>query len=420
VQNDCYFGPHLNGLLNLTLKPNTQQVVMIKREPLKRFKKFAIPESITSNHLLQKVVGQLPSNYNFEIYKCIWQIELKKAKVVALQFPEGLLMFSTMIADILQEFAKVKVVIMGDVTYGACCIDDYTAKALGADFLIHYGHSWYVQVANLSLIPINTTMIQTMYVFVDISIDCDHAIESISSNFHKDDSISLVSTIQFSKSLQVLVTELRAMGFENVSLPQERPLSPGEILGCTSPRLSKDVSKILYVGDGRFHIESIMISNPTVDAFCYDPYSKILTSHEYDHEVMQAQRFEAISKSISAQRFGLILGTLGRQGNLTVFEFFISRLKELGKSVTLVLLSEISPAKLSRFTDIDVWIQIACPRLSIDWGYSFPQPLLSPYEACIVLKSATKWENGNYPMDFYSKKSIVHNTATDYLSKNAS
>ena len=30
---------------------------------------------------------------------------------------------------------------MGDVTYGACCIDDYTALALGCDILIHYGHS---------------------------------------------------------------------------------------------------------------------------------------------------------------------------------------------------------------------------------------------------------------------------------------
>lgn len=117
----------------------------MKREPLKRFKSFAIPDSITSNASLCKVVEQLPSNYNFEIFKSIWQIELKKAKVVALQFPEGLLMFSTMIADILQEFAKVRVIIMGDVTYGACCIDDYTAKALGADFLIHYGHSWYTK-----------------------------------------------------------------------------------------------------------------------------------------------------------------------------------------------------------------------------------------------------------------------------------
>lgn len=30
---------------------------------------------------------------------------------------------------------------MGDVTYGACCVDDFTARALGADFLVHYGHS---------------------------------------------------------------------------------------------------------------------------------------------------------------------------------------------------------------------------------------------------------------------------------------
>lgn len=31
--------------------------------------------------------------------------------------------------------------ILGDVTYGACCIDDYTAIALGSDMLVHYGHS---------------------------------------------------------------------------------------------------------------------------------------------------------------------------------------------------------------------------------------------------------------------------------------
>lgn len=30
---------------------------------------------------------------------------------------------------------------MGDVTYGACCVDDFTARALGADLMVHYGHS---------------------------------------------------------------------------------------------------------------------------------------------------------------------------------------------------------------------------------------------------------------------------------------
>lgn len=38
-------------------------------------------------------------------------------------------------------FTDAEAVVMGDVTYGACCVDDYTARALGADFLVHYGHS---------------------------------------------------------------------------------------------------------------------------------------------------------------------------------------------------------------------------------------------------------------------------------------
>jgi len=61
--------------------------------------------------------------------------------LVALQFPEGLLMFACIIADILESFCNVETLIMGDVTYGACCIDDYTAKALECDFMVHYGHS---------------------------------------------------------------------------------------------------------------------------------------------------------------------------------------------------------------------------------------------------------------------------------------
>lgn len=38
-------------------------------------------------------------------------------------------------------FCGVETLIMGDVTYGACCVDDFSARALGCDFLLHYGHS---------------------------------------------------------------------------------------------------------------------------------------------------------------------------------------------------------------------------------------------------------------------------------------
>lgn len=53
------------------------------------------------------------------------------------------------------------------------------------------------------------------------------------------------------------------------------------------------------------------------------------------------------------------------------------------------------------FDDIDVFVQVACPRLSIDWGYAFNKPLLSPYEANVLLEQDRMFSESYYPMDYY-------------------
>lgn len=65
-------------------------------------------------------------------------------------------------------------------------------------------------------------------------------------------------------------------------------------------------------------------------------------------------------------------------------------------------MSEIFPSKLDLFEDVEAWVQIACPRLSIDWGYAFDKPLLNPYEAQVAFKKENWLER--YPMDFYNKE----------------
>lgn len=52
----------------------------------------------------------------------------------------------------------------------------------------------------------------------------------------------------------------------------------------------------------------------------YDPYSKVFSREYYDHEAMRALRLQAIDKARTAQRWGLIMGTLGRQGSPKVME----------------------------------------------------------------------------------------------------
>lgn len=320
--------------------------------------------------------------------------------------PEGLLIYAPIIADILEQFCGVESIVMGDVTYGACCIDDFTAKALGCDFLIHYAHS--------CLVPVDVTGIKVLYVFVTIEIDTEHLLSTLTHHFPAGSRLTMVSTIQFNPTLHFIQKQLESRGI-TVLTPQIAPLSKGEVLGCTSARLKKrDNNKdnidddswdaIVYLGDGRFHLESAMIHNPEIPAYKYDPYSRKFTIEEYDFKQLDDVRREAVNVARKGKTAGLILGSLGRQGNPVTLNMLYERLKERGLDVVTVVLSEIFPDKLAMFDDVDFWVQVACPRLSIDWGYAFPKPLLTPYEAMVAMDSDEDWKKlGYYPMDYYGR-----------------
>ena len=106
----------------------------------------------------------------------------------------------------------------------------------------------------------------------------------------------------------------------------------------------------------------------------------------YDHDLMKANRHGAIVRAAEADTWGLVLGTLGRQGSPPVLDHLAARARAAGKQIVTVLLSEIFPQKLALMSeDVGAWVQIACPRLSIDWGLAFDKPLLTPYEVGIVI-----------------------------------
>ena len=226
------------------------------------------------------------------------------------------------------------------------------------------------------------------------------------------------------------------------------------MLGCTAPTLPDATEAIVFIADGRFHLEAIMIANPSIPAyrrapvsagvicrassdpvchsFRYDPYARILTREGYDHTGMKATRRAAIEVATRARSWGIVLGTLGRQGNPHILTHLQARLASRGVPHTVVLLSEISPAKIAAIRGPDAWIQIACPRLSIDWGDAFSTPVLTPYEAEVALGALPGWWRSDapdapvdaadgdactscgkerpYPMRYYEQGSGPHNS----------
>lgn len=348
-----------------------------------------IPPEILNDPELLSYVAKLPANYNFEIPKTIWRIRQANAKRVSLQLPEGLQMFACSLVDIFQRFAEVEVVVQGDVVYGACCVDDLHADELGADLLIHYGHS--------CLVPINETCMSTLYVFVEIAINVANLIETIRLTIEDlASSIALVGTVQFTHCLAQVKTELEQAGYTAVTVPQARPRVRGELLGCTSPPIPADV--ILSVADGRFHLEAAMIQNPMAKFYRYDPYQNKLFNDTFDMDALVSSRTSSVEAIKAASHVGIILGTLGRQGSLSLLSRLESLIQEHSKSFSTFLMSEVTNEVLEQYPRVDVWIQTSCPRLSMDWGNTYSKPLLSPYEAFAGLQSVPL----EYPMDNYA------------------
>lgn len=399
-------------------QPADQRKIIKRTIPLSN----SIPsELLNDKHLNAVISALLPSNYNFEMHKIIWRIRSTGSSRVGLQFPEGLFVFSIPIASIIEDFTSAKVVIHGDVTYGACCIDDFTASALGCDLLVHFAHSCLVPVTQM--LP----NIKVLYVFVDIKFDTWHFIETIKSNLPPCKPLAIAGTIQFVSSIHAVSKQLEKVGYK-VTIPQSMPLSKGEVLGCTAPKLDESINDVLFVADGRFHLEAMMIANPSVDNFYrYNPYNKDLTRESYSFDDMITSRQRAIEKARSALQsgnatVGLLLSSLGRQGSKSVFSRLRHKLMKVFPDCNIVefIIPEIQPKILNEFaSSVQVWVQVACPRLSIDWGDGFvDEPLLTPYELNIALGQVPGVDaksneikvnvpgKSSYPMDFYAHSSL--------------
>ena len=72
-----------------------------------------------------------------------------------------------------------------------------------------------------------------------------------------------------------------------------------------------------------------------------------------------------------------------------------------GKDSFVLILIRIFPCRLSLFPYVKIWVQLACPCLSVDWGHHFSELFLNPFELHAVIGGASLWGKYVYPMDYY-------------------
>ena len=91
---------------------------------------------------MQKTIEELEKSYELELDRVLKEIKKDKAKLVLLQFPDGLKPYATAIVDLLREKTGAEFLIWFGSCYGACDMP-VLGKELEKkiDLIVQFGHN---------------------------------------------------------------------------------------------------------------------------------------------------------------------------------------------------------------------------------------------------------------------------------------
>jgi 2-(3-amino-3-carboxypropyl)histidine synthase len=310
------------------------------------------------------------------------EITKRGAKRVLIQLPEGLKTEGPRLAAIVEK-AGALAIVSADPCYGACDLATQEAESLGADLLIHFGHS-----------PLTTQLrVPTIYIEAKAKATIKEAVQEALPFLEDWKSVGLTTVVQHVDMLSE-ARELLIKAGKSVAIGDTGKLTyAGQVIGCNysnAKAVSKDVEAFLFIGGGRFHAIGLALATakPVIVA---DPYEK--RAYPVDEEVKRIlkQRWANIAEAGKAENFGVIVGLKSGQGNLDQALQIKEELEKRGKTVTLLALREITPEALMQFPTIEAFVNTACPRISLDDASKFIRPVLTPNETAVVLGKLS-WE----------------------------
>ena len=310
------------------------------------------------------------------------EIKTRKPKIVLLQLPEGLKPASPRLASFVEEAGAVPLV-SSDPCYGACDLPISEAKLLGADLIIHYGHTPMTQ----------NTELPVVYVEARAKISIKEALKEALPFLESWNKIGLVTTVQHIHQLDEVKKMLEAAGKTVFVGNADSIKHSGQVIGCdfgNAQSVSENVEAFLFVGGGRFHAMGVALvtGKPTIIA---DPYEELAYPINDDARRVIMQRWGNISEAKEAKSFGVLISLKSGQMRLRSALEIKEKLERNGQKATLLALREVTPSALMQFPTLDAFVNTACPRLSLDDAPNYGKPLLYLNEALVLLGEMT-WE----------------------------
>jgi len=319
---------------------------------------------------------------DFEVERIVALVRENRARVLQLQFPEGLKRYGPEVAKRIKEHVNVTVLLSGNPCYGACDLDYDTE----ADLLVHFGHAEIPELAahRVCFVEVRSD--------VDVIPTVNDALALISG--HR---VGVVTNVQHVHTLDSVRRHLESSGLQcSIGYGDGRVKYRGQVLGCNfSSARAIDVDEYLYVGSGTFHALGVALATGK-RVIVADPFLRKTSIAEVD--LIIKQRYALIAKAMDAHTFCVLVGTKAGQQRFRLAYELAEEAIGRGYDAYTVTINEVTPWTLYQFP-AEAYVNTACPRIAIDDTRLFKAPMLTPIEFEMILG---KRDLNAYALDEFS------------------
>jgi len=311
----------------------------------------------------QKSEQEKRSQWNYEhLSEILEEVKKEGYDKVALQGPDGIKDELINYADKLRDHG-IEPVMIGASTFGACGIADEKAERMGAEALIHVGHTRFLHPEGADMDDFNV-----YYLPYREDRDLMGVLEEHYEEI-EEDTVGLVGVTQYMDRAEKAREFLEEKGFEVVEGKTGlRTTEPGQVLGCdagAAHNIAEKVEAFVFLGSGHFHPSQVSETGEKV--YVVDPYEEYIwvePPNSLDDET-RAEHARVI-KHKDKKKWGIVTSSKKGQNYRRAVQIAKEKLEKHGKDVYVFVEDRIFEPDYKGY-GIDVYVNCACPRMTKDW-----------------------------------------------------
>ncbi|EDU40923.1 diphthamide biosynthesis protein [Pyrenophora tritici-repentis] len=283
------------------------------------------------------------------------------------------------------EDIEERLFILGDTSYGACCVDEVAAEHVDADVVVHYGRSCLSPPSRLPVI----------YIFTERPLDLEAVMATFRETYaDKEAKIILMADIPYSHHIPTLYKCLCDDGYTHVHATEivHNPSSP--LPNRTIPATVTDTDEglreyaLFHISDppasllltlssrvASIHIYPTTTTSPTPATASLASTARTLS-----------RRYALLTSLSTTPIFGILINTLSVKNYMHILSHVQQQIATAGKKSYTFVVGKVNAAKVANFSEVGGWVVIGCWESSLIESSEFWRPMITPWELGLALK----------------------------------